>query len=207
MSLSGWRLNTQGRQVRNSSGNLPSEPPGRGRPPAWLREKLFESRIVFVTGRLDDAIAAEAAAEMMTLDATGDEPIELYLDSPDGTLEAAFVLIDTLNLLHATVRVHCRGQVCGPALGVVAAADRRFASPHTRFRLVQPVAQFSGTANQIAAHSQQQQDLLWRFQARLAQVTGRPAEEIADDMRRGRYLDAQKAVEYGLIDAVSANAP
>jgi ATP-dependent Clp protease, protease subunit len=193
--------------VRNASGNLPAEPPGPGRPPAWLREKLFERRIVFVTGRLDDAIAAEAAAEMMALDATGDVPIELYLDSPDGTLEAAFVIIDTINLLHATVRVHCRGQVCGPALGVVAAADHRVASPHTRFRLAQPLAQFSGTPNQIAAYSQQQQDLLWRFQARLAQITGRPAEEIADDMRRGRYLDAQEAVEYGLIDAVSTNAP
>jgi ATP-dependent Clp protease, protease subunit len=150
---------------------------------------------------------AQAAAEIMTLDATGDEPIDLYLDSADGTLEAAFVLIDTLDLAHATVRVHCRGQVGGPAIGVVAAADRRAASPYTRFRLAEPVAQLSGTPNQIAGHSQQQQDLLWRFQARLAQVTERPAEEIADDMRRGRYLDVQEAVEYGLIDAVSTNAP
>jgi ATP-dependent Clp protease, protease subunit len=198
MSFRGRRRDTQGRQVRNSSGNLRAEPPGRDRRSDWLREKLFERRIIFVTGRLDDAIAAEA---------TGDEPIELYLDSPDGTLEAAFVIIDTLNLLHATVRVHCRGQVCGPALGVVAAADYRFASPHTRFRLAQPMAQFSGTPSQIAAHSQQQQDLLWRFQVRLARVTGRPAEEIADDMKRGRYLDAQEAVEYGLIEAVSMNEP
>jgi hypothetical protein len=75
--------------------NIPDEPSSRRRLSAWLQEKLFERRIVLVTGRLDDDLAAEAAAAVMTLDAIGDEPIELHLDSPDGTLESAFVLIDT----------------------------------------------------------------------------------------------------------------
>jgi ATP-dependent Clp protease protease subunit len=88
----------------------------------------------------------------------------------------------------------------------VATTHRRVATPHTRFRLGQPRAQFSGTPDQIAAQSRQQQDLLWRFNARLAQVTGRPAEEIAEDLRRGRYLDAQEALAYGLIDEISGSA-
>ncbi len=186
-------------------GNLPYEPSSRRRLSAWLQEKLFERRIVLVTGRLDADLAAEAAAALLTLDATGDEPIELHVDSPDGTLESAFVLIDTLDLLHATLRAHGRGQVGGPAIGVVAAADHRSASPHTRFRLFQPTAQFSGTPDQIASDSRQQQELLWRFHARLAQVTGRPAEEIAEDMRRRRYLDAGEALAYGLIDEISGS--
>ena len=123
-------------------GNLSYEPSSRRRLSAWLQEKLFERRIVLVTGRLDADLAAEAAAALLTLDATGDEPIELHVNSPDGTLESAFVLIDTLDLLHATSRAHGRGQVGGPAIGVVAAADHRSASPHTRFRLFQPTAQF-----------------------------------------------------------------
>jgi len=184
-------------------GKRPGEPPDHGRPPAWLQEKLFERRIVFVTGRLDDVAAARAAAEVMTLDAAGDGPIDIYLDSADGTLEAAFVLIDTVDLLRSVIRAHCRGQVGGPAIGVVAVADHRSASPHARFRLAQPAARFAGTPDQIASYSQQQRELLWGFQARLAQATGRPAEEIADDMRRGRYLDAGEALEYGLIDTIS----
>jgi len=184
-------------------GATPEEPSSRRRLSAWLQEKLFERRIVLVTGRLDADLAAEAAAALITLDAIGDEPIELHLDSPDGTLASAFVLIDTIDLLHATLRAHCRGQVGGPTIGVAAAADHRSASPHTRFRLFQPTGQFSGTPDQIASHSRQQQELLWRFHARLAQVTGRPAEEIAEDMRRGRYLDAREALDYGLIDEVS----
>src|SRR5216684_1430725 len=101
------------------------------------------------------------------------------------------------------LRAHCRGQVGGPAIGVAAAADHRSASPHTRFRLFQPTAQFSGTPDQIASHSRQQQELLWRFHARLAQVTGRPAEEIAEDLGRGLYLDAREALDYGLIDEIT----
>ena len=175
------------------------QPSRQRRVSAWLQEKLFERRIVLVTGRLDADLAAEAAAAVMTLDAIGDEPIELHLDSPDGTLESAFVLIDTLDRLRATLRAHCRGQVGGPAIGVAAAADHRSALPHTHFRL------FPGTPDQIASHSRQQQDLLWRFHARLAQLTGRPAEEIAEDTRRGRYLDAREALAYGLIDEISGS--
>jgi hypothetical protein len=65
-----------------------------------------------------------------------------------------------------------------------------------------PTAQFSGTPDQIAAHSRQQQELLWKLHARLAQLTGRPAEEVAEDLRRGRYLDAREALDYGLIDGI-----
>jgi ATP-dependent Clp protease protease subunit len=174
--------------------------------PDWLRERLFERRIVLVTGRLDDAVVAETVGALTTLDADGDAPIAIHLNSPDGTLEAAFAIVDTFGVLRAPVRVHCRGHIGGPAIGVVALADRRLAAAHTRFRLGQPRMQFSGTPNEIARQSQQQQTLLWRFHARLAHVTRRPPEEIAEDMRRGRHLDAREALEYGLIDELETSA-
>jgi ATP-dependent Clp protease protease subunit len=170
----------------------------------WLRQELFERRIVRVSGRLDDAAAARATAALLALDAHGDRPIELQLDSPDSELGAAFVLIDVADTLRSTLRVLCRSQVGGPAIGMLAAADQRAAAPHARFHLCQPVARFTGTAEAIAAQSRQQQHLLWRLYARLARRTGRPPEEIAEDMRRGRYLDAREALDYGLIDEVAA---
>jgi len=181
---------------------FPRDPAGRGQPPDWLRAKLFERRILLVTGHLDDAVATEAVAALLSMDASSGEPIEIHLNSPDGTLEAVFALIDTLGVLRAKVSVYCHGMVGGPAIGVVAAADRRVAGAHARFRLGQPTAQFSGTAAEIVGHSRQHQDLLWRFQARLAQVTGRPVEEIAEDMRHGRHFDAYEALVYGLIDTI-----
>lgn len=170
--------------------------------PEWLQERLFERRIVFVTGRLDDALAAQATAQIVALDAAGDAPIELVLNSGDGTLEAAFALVDVIDAARATVRVQCQGQVSGPAIGVLAAADVRVATPHTTFRLMAPTTQLSGAPEQIAAQSEQHRHLLWRLQARLAKATGRPAEDVADDMRRGRYLDAREALAYGLVDGL-----
>ena len=169
----------------------------------WLQEQLFERRIVLVTGRLDGDAAARGAAALLALDARENQVIDLHLDSADGTLEAAFVLIDTADTVRSMLRVLCRGQVGGPAVGVVAAADHRAAVPHARFHLRQPSARFTGPPAEIAALSRQQQELLWKLYVRLAHRTGRPAEEIAEDMRRGRYLDAQEALDYGLIDEIT----
>jgi len=165
-----------------------------------VSERTF--RRVVVTGRLDDAAASRAAAEILTLDAAGDAPIELVVDSGDGTLEAAFALIDAMEAARAPIRALCRGQVGGPAIAVVAAAQHRRALPHTRFRLSAPVVRLSGTPAHLVVESQAQRALLWRLQGRLARVTGRAPEDIADDMRRGRYLDAREALDYRLIDAV-----
>ena len=146
--------------------------------PGWLQKKLFERRIVFVTGHLDEALAGQAAAQIITLDACGDAPIDVVLGSADGTLEAAFVLIDALDATHATVRVQCQGQVGGPVIGVVAVGDERSALVHTTFRLALPAAQLT--------------------------ASGRAVEDVADDMRRARYLDAREALAYGLIDGIKS---
>jgi ATP-dependent Clp protease, protease subunit len=177
-------------------------PPGAGGSSSWLQDALYERRIVSVSGRLDDQVAARAAATLMSLDATGDTPIEVHVDSPDGTLEAGFVLIDVLGMIRAPVRALCRGVVGTPAIGVVAAAGHRMASPHARFRLAQPTVRLAGTPDQIDAARRQHRDLLVRFQAHLARATGRPVDAIADDMRAGRTLDAAEALAYGLIDDI-----
>jgi ATP-dependent Clp protease protease subunit len=85
--------------------------------PDWLQEKLFERRIVFVTGRLDDALAAQTAAQIVALAATGD-PIHVVLDSGEGTLEAAFALMDVIDAARAPVRLQCQGPAPPPAVAV-----------------------------------------------------------------------------------------
>jgi ATP-dependent Clp protease protease subunit len=170
-------------------------------------EPLHGRRVVLLTGRLDDSVAARVVATLLSLDAAGPAPIELHVSSADGTLEAAFVLIDTLSRMRAPVHARCRGEVGTPAIGVVAAAGHRSASPHTRFHLAQPRARFSGSPDQIAAHARAHRDLLVQLQAHLARSTRRPVDDIADDMLRGRYLDAREALAYGLIDEVTGTVP
>ena len=172
--------------------------------PGWLQANLFDRRQVFLTGQLDSKLATALIAQLMTLDALAADPIALFLDSPDGTLEAAFTLVDTLKLLRSEVRAHCLGRLGGPSVAVLAVADRRSASPNARIRLAQPRLEASGTADHLSAQSHHFQDLLRRLQVELADATGQPLEEVALDLRRERYLDATEALAYGLIDEIGA---
>ena len=170
----------------------------------WLQAQLFERRVVLVLGWLDADSACKATAALLALDARERQPIELHVDSPGGALEAAFALVDTAGVLRSDLRVMCRGQVGGAAVAVMAAADHRVASPHTRFHLTQPTARFSGSPEDVVSQSRHQQEQLWKLYGFLARRTGRPAEEIAEDMRRGTYLDARAALAYGLVDEIAS---
>jgi hypothetical protein len=117
------------RHSGGSAAGVPGDQPVRRWVSEWLQENLFQRRIILLTGQLDESVANETAALLMSLEAVSDEAVDLYVDSFDGTLEAAFVVIDTLDALRVNVPVHCRGQVGGAVIGIVAAGDRRSAVP------------------------------------------------------------------------------
>jgi ATP-dependent Clp protease protease subunit len=167
-----------------------------------LRERLFEQRVVFVSGSLDDALANQACAELMTLDATGDEPVEIYVDAASGTLGAALSLVDVIDLLGVEARTTCVGQAMGPAVGVLAVGELRRASPHARFRLAEPAVEATGRPEDLARWAGHHRDQLARFATRLSRATGAGTEQILADMAAGRFLDAEEAVRYGLVDEI-----
>jgi ATP-dependent Clp protease, protease subunit len=173
--------------------------------PAWpeaLRARLFEQRIVSLRGPLTDEVAGLACAELMTLDASGDSAITLFVDSGEGTLSAAFSLMDTIDLLGVPVNATCMGRADGPAVGVMAVAHFRRASRHARFHLSAPSSSVAGTAADLerwAVHHQQQLD---SFVSRLSEATHRPLEHVEADVYAGRYLTAEEAISYGLIDEI-----
>jgi len=170
--------------------------------PEALRARLFEQRIVSLRGTLNDEVASLACAELMTLDASGDSAITLFVDSGEGTLSAAFSLMDTIDLLGVPVNATCLGRADGPAVGVIAVAHQRRAARHARFHLTAPRSSVAGTAADLerwAAHHQQQLD---NFVARLSQATHRPLEHVEADVFAGCYLSAEDAIGYGLIDEI-----
>jgi len=169
-----------------------------------VRDRLFERRIVLVRGALDDAAATRAAAELMTLDATGDDHVTLHLDAWGGTLEAAFAVMDVIDLLGVPVHVMCIGRAEGPAAGIIAVGSRRSCTPHARFRLSDAEASMHGSAADLrtwAAHHLEQNRC---FHARVADAVRRPVEEVAADCAAGCYLTAQEALAYRLVDEVAA---
>jgi len=182
-----------------------STDPSRDPTDPWqqsLRDRMFVERVVFVSDFLDDRTATETAMLLMTLDANGDEPVNLHVDCSGGTLEAAFVLVDVIDLLGVDVHVVCAGQVAGPAIGVVAVARKRRATTHTRFRLTEPRLEISGRPREIEASMEHHRAQLKRFYERIAQAARRPLDTVEADMRAGLYMNAEEAVSYGLIDEV-----
>lgn len=192
--------------------NVPwPEPDGDPRGPApatdggfaeAFRGRLLEQRIVLLSGRLDDALAGRAVAELMTLDATGDGPVNVQLDSAEGSLDAAFAVMDTIDLLGVAVRVTCLGRAEGPAVGVLAVGHRRLATEHARVRLGDPHIELSGPASELPARAAAEMARISGFHARVAAATRKSVDEIAADCRKGRYLSAAEARAYGLVDEV-----
>jgi ATP-dependent Clp protease protease subunit len=167
-----------------------------------VASSLFDRRMVFVRGPLDDAAAAEVALQLMSLDALGDDPVSLFVDSAGGTLSGAFAVIDVIDLLGVPVHVTCLGRAEGPAVGVVAAGDHRRAGLHARFRLSVPRVAVKGSAPDLERQADRLEEDLRRFVVRLARATGRTIEQVGTDLEEGRGLDAREAVDYGLIDEI-----
>jgi ATP-dependent Clp protease, protease subunit len=169
-----------------------------------IRGRLFEHRTILLRGTLDDAVANQAAAELMTLDATGDSRITLHVDLAGGSLEAAFTVMDVIDLVGVPVHVLCSGRAEGAAVGVVAVAGRRAAAPHARFRLADPEGVMSGSATDLSRWADHHLAQLHRFHERIAAAVKKPAGKVAADFDERRYLTAAEALRYGLIDEIAA---
>lgn len=186
----------------------PSRPPLPGfptvqPPPAGTAEdRLREHGIVLLSGFLDQAAAQRAAAALMLLDAEHDGPVRLHLSCPDGDLDGALLLADTVDLLTLDTTALVSGVVGGPVLAVIAAAGRREAHPHALLRLREPTGTAAGRADRLAADAEQHARQVDQLHRRLAAVTGREVDDIAADLRAGRLLTAPQAVDYGLLDAL-----
>jgi len=168
-----------------------------------LADRLLHRRIVMLAGSLDQGMATRAAAQLMLLDADSERPVDLHLGCPDGDLDAALMLADTLDLMRAPVTVTGRGTVGGPAVAVLAAGDRRLAHPHCQLVLREPRGTASGRAEELAIAAEQHARRVRDLCERLAAACGRDVETVAADLRQGRVLTAAQAVDYGLLHAIA----
>ena len=163
-----------------------------------LYERLLEQRIVIAAGVLDDAAATRLSAQLLTLDAEGDGPVRLELQNLRAELPAVLTLMGVLDVLRAEVQVFASGETGGPALGVLASCPRRLAYPHASFTLSEPRLRFGGTVTAVTAHEQQAKRMTDSLFYRIAEATGRDAEDVREDARRVRVLTVAEAIGYGL---------
>jgi ATP-dependent Clp protease, protease subunit len=190
----------------------PPPPPARGWViedggwPGSVYQQLLDRRIVLASGQLDTEAASVLSAQLLTLDAEGNQPVRLELHGLEAELPAALAVMGVLDVLRAPVTGYAAGRLAGAALGVLAACPHRRAYPNTVLALAEPALTLDGTATEISAREEQARAMLDTLYDRLAGVTGQDVDTIRADARRGRFFTVPEAARYGLIEAEASPA-
>lgn len=166
-------------------------------------QKLFEQRILFLKGPVEDESTDTIVAQMLALDADNHEDITLYVNSPGGIITGMFAIYDTIHLLKSKVNTRCLGLAASAAAFLLATPSGvRQATENSRIMIHQPLGGARGTAKDIEI---QAKNILWmrqRINEIFAERTGKPVEQIQQDTDRDYWMTAEEAREYGLIDEV-----
>ena len=170
--------------------------------------RLLMDRIVFLGTPINDDVANIIIAQLLFLDADNPErDIHLYINSPGGSVSAGLAIYDTMQFLKSPVNTICMGLAASMGAFLLASgrAGKRSALPHSRIMIHQPSGGYQGTAADIEIQAKEILYLRSKMNELMARHTGRPLEQIERDVDRDRFMSADEAKEYGIIDNIVAN--
>ena len=170
-----------------------------------IYSRLLKDRIIFLGGPIDDNVANAVIAQMLFLEAEDpDKDIHLYINSPGGVVTAGMAIYDTMQYIKPDVSTICVGSAAsmGAVLLTAGAKGKRFALPHARVMIHQPLGGVQGQASEIEIHAREILRMREELNGILASRTGQDIEVVARDTDRDNFMSAKDAVEYGLIDEV-----
>jgi len=181
------------------------EQSGRGERAYDIYSRLLKERVVFLIGGLDDATANLIVAQMLFLESENpDKDINFYINSPGGSVSAGMAIFDTMQFIKPDVSTLCVGMAAsmGAFLLAAGAKGKRFALPNSTVMIHQPSGGFQGQVSDIERHAQYAIDLKRRFIDLMVKLTGRTPGKVEMDHERERFLTAEPAVTYGIVDKV-----
>ena len=170
--------------------------------------KLFEARSIFLGQAIDDTVANDVMAQLLTLESMDpDRDIMIYINSPGGSFTALTAIYDTMQFVRPDVMTICLGQAASAAAVLLAggAKGKRFALEHSRILIHQPSSEGGGQASDIEIQAREIARMRTLLEELIVRHSTRSAEQIAQDIERDKILTAAEAVEYGLIDQVLAS--
>ncbi|EMI42361.1 ATP-dependent Clp protease, proteolytic subunit ClpP [Rhodopirellula sp. SWK7] len=170
-----------------------------------IYSRLLKDRIIFLGQQVDDQISNALVAQMLFLQS--DDPkadIHMYINSPGGSITAGMAIYDTMQFVSCDVATYCMGQAAsmGAVLLTAGAKGKRFSLPNARIMIHQPLAGMQGTAREVEIHVGELRRIKTRMNEIMIEHTGHSLEKIEEDTDRDRFMSADEACQYGLIDKV-----
>ncbi len=181
------------------------EQTARGERQFDIYSRLLKERVIFIVGQIEDHMANLIVAQLLFLESENpDKDIHLYINSPGGSVSAGMAIYDTMQFIKPDVSTMCIGQAAsmGAFLLTAGAKDKRFALPHSRIMIHQPLGGFQGQASDIDIHAREILSIRERLNKIMALHTGQSIKQISKDTDRDNFMSADEAVTYGLIDEV-----
>lgn len=173
-----------------------------------IYSRLLKDRIIFLGTAVNDEVANSLVAQLLFLQSEDPKAdIHLYVNSPGGSVSAGLAIYDTMQFVTCDVATYCIGQAAsmGAVLLTAGAAGKRHALPNARIMIHQPLAGMQGTAEEIMIHAKEFKNVKQRLNEILIKHTGQSIEKIEADTDRDRFMTADEAKEYNLIDQVIAS--
>ena len=202
------KYNSELSQISNQLVPMVVEQTSRGERSYDIYSRLLKERVIFLVGQVEDHMANLVVAQMLFLESENpDKDIHLYINSPGGSVTAGLSIYDTMQFIKPDISTLCIGQAAsmGAVLLAGGAEGKRFALPHSRTMIHQPLGGFQGQATDIEIHAKEILDVRERLNTILAKHTGQPIEKIQNDTDRDFFMNAQESVEYGLIDKMMSS--
>ena len=181
------------------------EQTSRGERSYDIYSRLLKERVIFLSGEVEDRMATLIVAQLLFLESEDPKKdINIYINSPGGSVTAGMAIYDTMQFIKPDVRTLCIGQACSMGAFLLAggAAGKRAALPNARVMIHQPLGGFRGQASDIQIHAQEILKIKQTLNERLAFHTGQSIERIEKDTDRDNFMSAEEAKAYGLVDDV-----
>ncbi|WP_376697157.1 ATP-dependent Clp endopeptidase proteolytic subunit ClpP [Wenzhouxiangella sp. EGI_FJ10305] len=181
------------------------EQSARGERAYDIYSRLLKERVIFIVGPIEDYAANLIVAQLLYLESENpDKDINIYINSPGGSVTAGLAIYDTMQFVKPDVATMCIGQAAsmGALLLAAGAKDKRYALPHSRVMIHQPLGGYQGQASDIDIHAREILKMKDTLNQILVKHTGQDMETIERDTDRDKFMSAEDAREYGLVDDV-----
>ncbi|WP_294962853.1 ATP-dependent Clp endopeptidase proteolytic subunit ClpP [Sulfurimonas sp.] len=181
------------------------EKTGRGERSYDIYSRLLKDRIIMLSGEVNDAVASSIVAQMLFLEAEDPEKdIYFYINSPGGVVTAGMAIFDTMNYIRPHITTICIGQAASMGAFLLSSGEKgkRYALPHARIMIHQPLGGAQGQATDIAIQAEEILRMKAELNGILAKNTGQTVKKVEKDTDRDNFMSAKEAQEYGMIDEV-----